>query len=96
MSRLLLFIAAFGVISITSCEKCKRCTYSYTKTSIIQTINGEVEQTDTISGILTDEDGVNFSEECIKNDQEFTIEQWYQSKKDTTLLENFDFVCEDL
>jgi hypothetical protein len=79
-----------------SCEKCQRCSYSYTKTSIIQTINGEVTQTDTLSGVLQDADGANFSEECIKNDEEYTIRQWYQNKKDTTILENFEIDCNEL
>jgi hypothetical protein len=96
MSRSLWVTSALVLLVSTSCEKCKRCSYTYTQTSIIQTINGEVEQTDTLSAVLYDEDGLVFSEECIKNDQEFTIEQAYQIKKDTTVLENFNFVCEDL
>ena len=79
-----------------SCEKCKRCTFTYTETTIKQTVNGEVEQTDTISGYLFDESGAAFTEECIKNDEEFTIEQVYATKDDTTALDNFTYTCIDL
>ncbi|MCB9222780.1 MAG: hypothetical protein R2780_10620 [Crocinitomicaceae bacterium] len=96
MFRSLYIIGVVGLVLMTSCEKCKRCSYKYTVTTIQQTVNGEVEKTDTLSGILQDESGANFSEECIKKDQEFTIEQYYQNKKDTTLLDNFSFTCVDL
>ncbi|MEO9531798.1 MAG: hypothetical protein ABJG68_13540 [Crocinitomicaceae bacterium] len=91
--------ALFSLLTIvfinTSCEKCKRCTYTYEETTIEQGVNGEEEKVTTYSGSLIKEDGTSFSEECIKNDESFTIEQFYQAKKDTTVLENFTFVCED-
>lgn len=80
---------------LVSCEKCKRCRYTHEVTTIEQTPNGEVENTQTIEGILTDENGEAFAEECIKSDESFTIEQYYQNKKDTTQLTNFDYTCED-
>lgn len=96
MPRYLVLFSAIIVLGVSSCEKCKRCTYSYTKTTIQQTVNGEVEQTDTLTGILYDESGAAFTEECIKNDEEFTIEQVYATKDDTTVLDNFEYSCIDL
>lgn len=91
--------ALFSLLSIVfitvSCEKCKRCTYTYDVTTIEQGVNGEEEKVTTVSGSLNNPDGSSFREECIKNDESFTIEQYYQAKKDTTTLDNFDFVCED-
>ncbi len=78
-----------------SCEKCKSCSFSYTITTIEQGVNGEEEKKTTVTGTLTDEDGLPLNEECIKKDESFTIEQVYQSKKDTTVLDDFDFTCED-
>ena len=95
----LAFFALIGLATIfVSCEKCKRCSYTYTVTEIQQTINGEQEVVSERTGVLEGPDGETFSEECIKEskDESFTIEQWYQNKADTTVLDNFAFTCEDL
>ena len=98
MTPRLLFLIFGLVILSSSCEKCKRCTYSYDVTTIEQGVNGEETVVTKKEGlILTGEDGGPFREECIKENkgESFTIEQWYQSKKDTTNLDNFDFSCVD-
>jgi hypothetical protein len=90
------FFSLLTIIFITtSCEKCKRCTYTYEETTIEQGVNGEEEKVTVITGSLFNEDGTSFREECIKNDESYTIEQFYQAKMDTTVLDNFTFVCED-
>lgn len=95
MSRALGLFFLFSLFMTASCEQCKRCEYTYDVTTIIQTVNGEEEQTVTQSGVLAGPDGETFSEECIKKDEEFTIEQWYQGKADTTTLDNFQYSCVD-
>lgn len=90
----LIFVSLF----LSSCEKCKRCSYTYTKTTTVQTVNGEEEVTTEYTGVLSDESGETFGEECIKESEgeSFTIEQFYQNKADTTNLDNFEFTCQDL
>lgn len=87
----------FGIVFLSaSCEKCKRCTYAYDVTTIEQGVNGEETVVITKENlILTGPDGLPFREECIKKDESFTIEQWYQGKKDTTTLDNFKVTCDD-
>lgn len=92
------FLLAF-IFLLPSCEKCKKCSYSYTVTYIEQTLNGEQEVTTTYSGlILYVDDTVKMDSECIKSsdDVDFTIEQHYQNKKDTTTLDNFTYTCTDI
>ncbi|MBK7129777.1 MAG: hypothetical protein IPM74_05270 [Crocinitomicaceae bacterium] len=92
------FILAF-IFLLPSCEKCKKCSYSFTVTTIEQTLNGEQEVTTTYSNqILYVDDTVKMESQCIKpsDDEEFTIEQHYQNKKDTTSLDNFTFTCTDI
>ena len=92
--------SAFIALSIltlvfTSCESCMTCSYTYTSTEIIQTLNGEEEVTTEHSGVLSDSTGETFSQECIKENkgEQFTIEQFYQNKADTTVLDNFQVTC---
>ena len=96
MKRLGTFILFGVLLSTTSCEKCRRCSYTYEVTTIIQGVNGEEENVSEVTGTLFNEDGTSFGDECIKNDESYTIDQVYQSKKDTTILDNFDFSCEDV
>ncbi|MEX1001925.1 MAG: hypothetical protein WDZ35_07410 [Crocinitomicaceae bacterium] len=96
MQRYSFFLIIFLFFVSVSCEKCKRCSYTYEVTTIEQTPNGEEEKTTEVSGVLAKENGETFAEECIKKDEAFTIEQYYQDKKDTTVLNNFDFVCQDI
>lgn len=95
MKSPLFFGLLFVSITFFSCEKCKSCTFSYSVTTIEQGVNGEEEKKTTVTGTLSDEDGLPFGEECIKKDESFTIDQVYQSKKDTTVLDDFDFQCQD-
>ncbi|MFT4600932.1 MAG: hypothetical protein ACI857_001109 [Arenicella sp.] len=96
MTRFATFIFS-GILFLTvSCEKCKRCSYTYDVTTIVQGVNGEEEVKSTITGTLFEEDGSTFGDECIKKEESFTIDQVYQSKKDTTVLDNFDFTCADV
>ncbi|UKN01895.1 hypothetical protein K6119_19415 [Paracrocinitomix mangrovi] len=96
MMRPAFILATFSLFLFGSCEKCKRCSYTYTETVIIQGVNGEEEQVTEKTGVLEGPEGDLFNEECIKKDESFTIEQWYQGKADTTMLDNFDFICEDV
>ncbi|MBD3638579.1 MAG: hypothetical protein HUJ25_14595 [Crocinitomicaceae bacterium] len=91
--RLTLFLLLGLGVVFTSCEKCKQCSYTYDETVIIQTVNGEEEHTTQKSGVLQGPDGETFGEECIKKDESYTIDQWYQNKKDTTNLDNFKYTC---
>jgi len=88
--------AVLFFVLLMSCEKCKRCSYSYTKTIIIQTVNGEEEQTTTFSGYYLQYEGKTLDSECIKGDEKFTIEDHYKLKGDTTVLDNYEYNCVDL
>jgi len=74
-----------------------KCSYSYTTTEIIQTVNGEEE---VVTNHPTNYIFINdtaFSSECIKGkDDEFTIENIYNTKGDTTVLENYVATCVNL
>ena len=83
------------VFIINSCEKCKRCSFTYTTTDIIQTVNGEEEVVTTHTDYLVIDDTI-FDSECIKGKEDFTIENAYQLKGDTTVLENYTYTCVDL
>ncbi|MCG8575824.1 MAG: hypothetical protein MI810_13135 [Flavobacteriales bacterium] len=96
MSRFLFISLSAAFFTLMSCEKCKRCSYTYTETTIIQTPNGEEEQTVEKSGILNDDDGAAFGEECIKRDESFTIEDFYEAAKAESTLDNFDYECVDV
>lgn len=86
-------ICCLVLLAMSSCKKCKRCSYTYSAVTTKQGINGEEVVVQTVSGKLNDKDGAPFGEECIKRGESFTIEQFYQAKKDTTALEDFDFSC---
>jgi hypothetical protein len=93
MVRFAFFLLLGLSFILNSCEKCTRCSFTYEVTTIVQTVNGEVEQISTQSGVLAGPDGESFSEECIKSGESLTIEQWYQGKADTTALTNFLHTC---
>ena len=95
MFRFSLLLLSFSLFVFTSCEKCKSCRYSYDVVTISQGVNGEEEVVYQVENqILLAEDGVTqFGEDCVKNGEESTIEQYYQEKKDTTVILNFDFTC---
>ncbi|WP_070138262.1 hypothetical protein [Crocinitomix algicola] len=87
----------------TGCERCMKCTYSYTETTIVETPDGEEEQTVTYEEkILLDSDGDAFGEECYKRGEfknganPFTIENYYELEKSKTELDNFEYDCYEL
>ena len=79
-----------------SCEKCTRCSYTYRVTTIVQTINGEVEDSSRVTSTLLGPDGEAFVEECVKKDDPETIRNWYQGFLDTTSLEYPKIICTDI
>jgi len=95
MSRILIALLFVSVFMNIACEKCKRCSYTYTVTTIVSTPNGEEEQTETKNGWVTDSTGAAWSEECIKNSEEFSIEAAYEAEKAITSLDDFEYTCED-
>jgi hypothetical protein len=95
MSRLVIGLLFISFFINNSCEKCKRCSYTYTVTTIVSTPNGEEEVTETKTGWVQDSLGAGWSEECVKGETEFTIEAAYEAEKLSSSLDNFDFSCED-
>jgi len=95
MRHLAVFIGLAVFTFFMSCEKCKRCSYTYSETVIQQTINGEEEVVHNYTGYIV-VDSVQFDSECIKGDEEFTIDAMYMAKGDTTVLENYEYNCIDL
>lgn len=88
-------IIYIGVILLlsASCEKCMQCSYTYTVTTIQQTVNGEEEVVTTYTGYLYDEDSLIYSEECIKGDETYNIETAYQLEAENTTLDNYNYTC---
>lgn len=97
MRRIIIGIGLVTLFINTSCKKCKQCHYTYSETTIVQTPNGEdTETNDGIVGYITNSDGEVFKEECIKGDEQFTIEDAYNQEKETSTLDNFTVVCTDI
>lgn len=93
MARLSGLILLAVVFMTSSCEKCMKCSYTYTVTTIQQTVNGEEEVVTTYEGWVKLNDTTYFTEECIKGDESFTIESQYILFADTTTLDDFDYSC---
>lgn len=70
-----------------------QCSYTYTVTTIQQTVNGEEEIVTTYTGYLYDDDSLIYSEECIKGDETYKIETAYQLEAETTTLDNYNYTC---
>lgn len=96
MSRLSGLLLLSLITSFISCEKCKKCSYTYTITTIEQTVNGEQEVVTTYESWVKIDDSTYFDEECIKGDDSFTIESHYLDKGDTTVLDDYQYTCQDL
>lgn len=95
--RLYWVVCAMLVFALVSCERCMKCHYTYTVTTIEQTLNGEQEVVTTYTAYYYDPvDSVYVKDECIKGDESFTIDATYQKVADTATLDNFDFVCTEL
>lgn len=73
-----------------------RCSYTYTVTTIQQTVNGEQEVVTTYESWVKINDSTYFDEECLKKDESFSIEAAYQIKGDTTTLDDYTYTCEEL
>ncbi len=96
MRRIIIGIGLMTLFINTACKKCKACHYEYSETIIVQTPNGEETQTnDNIKGYILNDNGEAFREECIKGDEQFTIEDAYNQEKETSTLDNFEVICKD-
>jgi hypothetical protein len=101
MFRPVIIVALVCSAFVISCEKCKKCSFTYTTTEIVQTINGEEEVVTTHTGYVYTNDTTIFDSECInsrdlkKGTDQFTIENEYKMKGDTTVLENYEYTCTD-
>jgi hypothetical protein len=93
MSRLSGLILLAVIFIAFSCEKCMSCSYTYTITTIEQTVNGEKEVVTTYTSWVKVNDSTYFDEECIKGDESFTIESQYILFADTTMLDDFAYTC---
>ncbi|MBI3134670.1 MAG: hypothetical protein HYZ14_08370 [Bacteroidetes bacterium] len=90
------FILGSVFVLVSSCERCMKCSYTYTVTTIEQTVNGEEEVVTTYTGYLQDTDTTYLKDECVKSDEEFTIDDKYSVLSDTTTLDNFEYTCTEL
>ncbi len=90
-------VGVLGLFINTSCKKCKQCHYTYSKTEIVQTPNGEeTVKTEGIVGYVVNADGELFRQECIKSGEDYTIETAYEDEESTSTLDDFEIVCEDV
>jgi len=95
MKRIILGLSLITLFINTSCEKCKSCHYTYTKTTIIQTINGEETTEETLIGYVVDSDNQKLDQECVKSSETSTIETSYNLEKENSTLDDFTVVCVD-
>ncbi len=86
---------SLAILGLSSCEKCMKCSYTYTVTTIQQTVNGEQEVVTSYTGYATSGDTI-YDDECVKSGESFTIEQYYLDKQDTTVLDDFAYTCVEL
>lgn len=97
MRRIIFGAGVLCLVINTSCKKCKQCYYTYSTSEIVQTPNGEeTVKTENIKGYIVNSDGELFQQECIKGQEEFTIETAYQVEKDNSTLADFEYFCTDL
>ncbi len=95
MKRIILGLSLVTLVINTSCKKCKSCSYTYTKTSIVQGVNGEETIEETLTGYAVNDQGLAFKQECIKSKESFTIDVAYDLEKENTTLDDFKIVCVD-
>lgn len=62
----------------------------------MQTINGEVEDSSRVTSTLLGPDGEAFAEECVKDEEDESIEAWYRQFIDTTTLDYPKMICIDI
>ena len=93
MSRLVIFCCSVSLFLMLSCEKCMTCSYSYTETTVVQTVNGEEEKVTPYEGrSILDTNGQAWRQECLK-EGDFTIVDAYENEKQTTDKSNFEYTC---
>ncbi|MFD1550677.1 hypothetical protein DNU06_06275 [Putridiphycobacter roseus] len=95
MRRILLSVIFIALFWMSSCQKCKTCSYTYTYVETVQTVNGEVITDTTLTGYVVDDDGVTFDEECVKSSEEFSIEDAYALEEINTDKQDFVYTCID-
>ncbi len=95
MRRILFSTTLIALFWLSSCQKCKQCSYTYTYIETVQTANGEVVTDTTLTGYVLDDDGLVFSEECIKSKESFTIEDAYKLEEINTDKQDFVYKCVD-
>jgi hypothetical protein len=95
MKRIILGLSLATLFINTSCKKCKSCSYTYSKTSIVQGINGEETISETLIGYVVDSDGQQLKQECIKSSESYTINVAYDLEKENTTLDDFEITCVD-
>lgn len=96
MRQALPFYLLLGLFFTVSCEQCKRCSCTYTETTIIQTVNGEEEVVTEKTTYVWDEvDSAYVTEECVKGDEEFTIQDKYDLFESESTLDNIACTCTD-
>ena len=95
MKALTLITLLIGLSSaFTSCDKCMRCTYSYTTTTTEFTPNGEVTFTDTITGqSLPNNEGTLQSEQCGSDEDLVEFETRYAEGNSNGQFENYSYNC---
>ena len=95
MRRILLSTLLIALIYLGSCQKCMQCSYTYTYIETVQTPNGEVVTDTTLTGYVLDDDGLTFSEECVKSNEDFTIEDAYKNFGINRHIHEYIWYCRD-
>jgi hypothetical protein len=97
MRRIILGLSVMSLVINTSCKKCTKCHYTYSTSEIVQTPNGEeTVVTEGRVGYVVNDDGEQFTQECVKSGESPTIEVIYMTESENTTLSDFEVVCEDI
>ena len=96
MRRILIGLSIVSLFYTISCQKCKECSYTYTKIETIQTVNGEEELITEETGWVLNDTGGLFKQECVKGDESFSIVDAYELEKKSTDKLDFEYTCTDL
>jgi len=96
MRRIAIGFGLITMFSMVSCEKCKSCSYTYTKVETVQTVNGEEQIETTLTSWVLNDTGGYFDDECVKRNESFTIEDAYELESKDTDLQDFEYTCIDL
>lgn len=93
MRRIVFALGSLVLLFMISCQKCMNCSYTYTNIEIIQTINGEEQVESTLAGYVLTDSSTNFSQECVKRGEDYTIEDAYILEEKTTDKVDFEYKC---